>query len=98
MPKESTAGMVEAAAQGKSQAPVALKFDLLQRPAVGQQLEVAVALLPQVDAGSGTIDVSGSDGLQLAAGDAKSNSPRSRRGKCTAAASSSRRRRKGCCS
>jgi hypothetical protein len=75
MPKDSTAGMVEAAVQGKSQAPVALKFDLLQRPAVGQPFEIAVALLPQVDASSATIDVSGSVGLQLAAGDEKVEFP-----------------------
>jgi hypothetical protein len=75
MPKDSTPGMVEAAVQGKSQVKVALKFDLVQRPAVGQPLEVAVALLPQIDASSATIDVSGSDGLQLAAGDEKVEFP-----------------------
>ncbi len=37
-PQQLTADMVEAASQGKSQAPVTLKFDLLQRPAVGQPL------------------------------------------------------------
>ncbi len=68
IPQESTAGMVEAATQGKSQAPVALKFDLMQRPAVGQPLEIAIALLPQVAASPATIDVSGSEGLQLASG------------------------------
>jgi len=70
-PQESTAGMVEAVSHGKSQAPVALKFDLLQRPAVGQPLEIAIALVPQVPASPATIDVSGSEGLQLAAGDAQ---------------------------
>jgi hypothetical protein len=75
IPQESTAGMVEAAIQGKSQAPVALKFDLLQRPAVGQPLEIAIALLPQFAASPVTIDVSGSEGLQLAAGDAQIEFP-----------------------
>jgi hypothetical protein len=74
-PQESTAGMVEAASQGKSQAPVALKFDLLQRPAVGQPLEIAIALLPQIAASPARIDVSGSEGLQLAAGDAQIEFP-----------------------
>jgi hypothetical protein len=68
-PQEMTAGMVEAATQGKSVAPVALKFDLLQRPVRGQPLEVAIALLPQVVASSATIQVTGSEGLQLAEGD-----------------------------
>jgi hypothetical protein len=64
-----TAGMVEAASQGKGQAPVALKFDLMQRPIVGQSLEIAIALIPQIAAGPTTIDVTASDGLQVAADD-----------------------------
>jgi hypothetical protein len=68
-PAELTAGMVEAASQGKSQAPVALKFDLLQRPTVGQPLEIALAIEPQVSADSAIINVSGSDSLQLAVGE-----------------------------
>ncbi len=74
-PQESTAGMVEAVSQGKSQAPVAVKFDLLQRPAVGQPLEIAIALVTQIPASPVTIDVSGSEGLQLAAGDAQIQFP-----------------------
>jgi hypothetical protein len=74
-PQESTAGMVEAASQGKSQTPVTLKFDLLQRPVVGQPLEIAIALLPQIPANPATVDVSGSEGLQLAAGDARIEFP-----------------------
>jgi hypothetical protein len=68
-PEEMTAGMVEAVTQGKSQAPVALKFDLTQRPVEGQPLEVAIALLPQIAANQATVNVSGSDGLSLAAED-----------------------------
>jgi hypothetical protein len=68
-PEESTAGMVEAASQGKSQMPVSLKFDLLQRPVAGRPLEVAIALLPQIAGGPATIDVTGSEGVQLAGGD-----------------------------
>jgi len=64
---ELTAGMVEAAVQGKSQAPVALKFQLAQRPKVGQALDINLALIPQVDAGPVTMKVSGGDGLTLAA-------------------------------
>ena len=57
--------MVEAVAQGKSQGPVELKFDLLQRPVQGQPLEIAIALLPQTAARSATVAVTGSDGLKV---------------------------------
>jgi hypothetical protein len=66
---ESTVGMVEAASQGKSQMPVSLKFDLLSRPVAGQPLEVAIALLSQIAGGPATIDVTGSEGVQLSSGD-----------------------------
>jgi len=62
-----TAGMVEAAPQGKSQAPVELKFDLAQRPKVGQPLEISLALITQEDASPATIQVSGSDGVTVVA-------------------------------
>jgi hypothetical protein len=74
-PEDVTTGMVEAASQGKSQLPVSLKFDLLQRPAVGEPLEVALALVPQVAAGAARIEVAGSDGLQVADGDSKIEVP-----------------------
>jgi len=65
-PDELTVGMVEAVTQGKSQVPVGLKFDVLQRPAMGKALEIAVALMPQISAGQATIQVTGSDGLEVA--------------------------------
>jgi hypothetical protein len=68
-PQELTAGMVEAVVQSKSQAPVDLKFDLPERPVEGQPLEVAIALLPQIAAGSATVAVTGSDGLKLDPGE-----------------------------
>ena len=52
---ELTVGMVEAASQGKSQLPVELKFDLRQRPALGQALDIDLAVMPQIDAGAGEI-------------------------------------------
>ncbi len=70
-PGESTVGMVEAASQGKSQMAVSLKFDLLQRPVAGQPLEVAIALLPQIAGGPATIDVTGSEGVQLSSADSQ---------------------------
>jgi hypothetical protein len=63
-----TAGMVEAASQGKSQLPVQLKFDLAQRPRLGQSLDVNLALLPQIDASPADIKVTGADGLAVAPG------------------------------
>jgi hypothetical protein len=63
---ELTVGMVEAASQGKSQLPVELKFDLKQRPALGQALDIDLAVMPQIDAGGGEIQVRGGDGLTVA--------------------------------
>jgi hypothetical protein len=68
-PQELTAGMVEAVAQSKGQAPIDLKFDLLERPVQGQPLEVAIALLPQTAARSATVAVTGSDGLKVDPGE-----------------------------
>jgi len=69
--QEQTATMVEAATQGKSQVPVTLKFDLLQRPVQDQPLEIAIALLPQITAQPATIEVTAPDGLQLGAGESQ---------------------------
>jgi hypothetical protein len=63
---ELTAGMVEAATQGKSQAPVGLKFDLLRRPVQGEPLEISIALLPREPAGSATVEVISPEGLPVA--------------------------------
>jgi hypothetical protein len=68
-PQQSTAGMVEAVVQGKAQAPIELKFDLLERPVQGQPFEVAIALLPQTAARSATVAVTGSDGLKIDPGE-----------------------------
>ena len=65
---ELTAGMVEAAVQGKSQVPVKLKFELMQKPTVGQTLDVNLAIVPQIDAGAAQIQVVGGDGLSVTAG------------------------------
>jgi hypothetical protein len=63
---ELTAGMVEAASQGKSDAAVQLKFDLQRRPKVGQPLDINVAVLPQIDANPAELQVTGGDGLTIA--------------------------------
>jgi hypothetical protein len=65
---ELTAGMVEAAAQGKAQVPVLLKFELTQKPTVGQTLDINLAVMPQIDADSAQIQVTGGDGLSVPTG------------------------------
>jgi hypothetical protein len=65
--REQTATMVEAATVGKSQVPVALKFEVLQRPVQGQPLEIAIALLPQISAHPATIEVTGSEAVPVGA-------------------------------
>jgi hypothetical protein len=67
-PAELTAGMVEAVAQGKSPLSTQLKFELTERPVVGQQLTVSVALIPMVAAAPATLNVSVISGLELAPG------------------------------
>jgi hypothetical protein len=63
---ELTAGMVEAASQGKSLLPVELKFDLKQRPTPGQALDIDIAVIPQIDASAADVQVTGGDGLTVA--------------------------------
>ena len=65
---EQTAGMVEAASQGKSSVPVELKFDIAQRPKVGQPLDINLALIADVAASPATIQVTGTDDVSVAAG------------------------------
>ena len=62
---EQTANMVEASVQGKSQLPVQLKFELTQRPKMGQALEISLALIPQIDGSPAIIKVIGGDGLTV---------------------------------
>ena len=66
--QELTAGMVEAAGQGKSQLPVQLKFDLKERPMLGQALDIGYAVIPQIDASPADIEITGGDGLTVAPG------------------------------
>jgi hypothetical protein len=65
---QQTAGMVQAATQGKSQVPVELKFDIAQRPKVGQPLEINLALIAQIAASPATIQVTGADDVTVAPG------------------------------
>jgi hypothetical protein len=70
-PEQLTAGMVEAASQGKSQLPVKLKFDLPQKPTLGQALDIDLAVMPQIDANGADLQVTGGDGLTVAPGAAQ---------------------------
>jgi hypothetical protein len=65
---ELTRGMVEAVSQGKSQLGVQLKFDLRQKPTVGHPLDIDIAVMPQIDAGAAEVQITGGDGLTVAAG------------------------------
>ena len=67
---EQTAGMVLAASLGKSPAQVDVKFDLAQKPKVGQALDVNLALIAEAPANPATVQVSGADGLSVAPGGA----------------------------
>jgi hypothetical protein len=63
---EQTAGMVQAVAQGKSQVPVELKYDIAQRPKVGQPLDIDLALVAQIAASPASIQVTGADDVSIA--------------------------------
>jgi hypothetical protein len=65
---QQTAGMVQAASEGKSQVPVELKYDIAQRPKVGQPLDINLALIAQIPATPATIQVTGADDVSVAPG------------------------------
>lgn len=67
--EEQTAGMVQAASPSRSTAVGELKFDILSRPIAGVPLNIELALLPAMDAPSVSLDISGSDGLNVVKGD-----------------------------
>ena len=65
---EQTAGMVEAVSQGKSPLPVELKFELAQRPKVGQSLDLNLALVAQLAASPASIRLTGTDAVAVTDG------------------------------
>jgi hypothetical protein len=67
--EELTAGMALAPALGKSSLPLDLKFELAERPKIGQVLEINLALVPQVSGGPVTVQLTDADGLDAAQGD-----------------------------
>ena len=66
--EQLTAGMVEAASQGKSSGLAKLKFELQQRPKLGQTLDINIAIMPQIDASAADIQIAGGDGLTVPPG------------------------------
>jgi hypothetical protein len=67
--EELTAGMAAAPTMGKSPMLADLKFELEERPKIGQVLQINLALLPKLDGGPATVKVSGSEGLDAAQDD-----------------------------
>ena len=67
--EEQTAGMVLAASPSRSAAVGELKFDIHSRPLAGVPLNIDMALLPAIDSPTLTLQLSGSDGLAITAGD-----------------------------
>jgi len=64
--EELTAGMPAAASLGKSVLPLEVKFELADRPKIGQMLEINLALVSKISGGPATVQVSEADGLDAA--------------------------------
>ena len=67
--EEQTAGMASAPTLSKSTLPLDMKFDLAERPKIGQMLEINLAFVPQISGGPATFQIADSDGLDAAQGD-----------------------------
>jgi hypothetical protein len=61
--------MAAAPTVGKNLSIVDVKFELAQRPQIGQVLEINLALIPKFDGGPATLQISSSPGLDAAQGD-----------------------------
>jgi hypothetical protein len=66
-PAELTKGMVEAVTQENSAVPVIVKFEVQQRPVVGREVDVTIAVMPQAAAESAAVRARSSDGLHVGA-------------------------------
>jgi hypothetical protein len=67
--EELTAGMAMAPTLGKSSLPLDVKFELADRPKIGQMLEINLALVPQIAGGPVTVQISGATGMDVAQGE-----------------------------
>ena len=61
--------MAAAPPLGKSLLPADLKFELAERPKIGQVLEINLALIPKIDGGPASVRLSGADGLDALQGE-----------------------------
>jgi len=61
---EQTVGMVSAVSLGKSDVGVSLRFELQERPRVGQPLAINLAVIPHIAADSGKVSVTSADGFE----------------------------------
>jgi hypothetical protein len=66
---ELTAGMAAAPSLGKSVLPMDIKFELADRPKIGQVLDINLALVPQIAGGPATVQVTGANGLDATQSD-----------------------------
>lgn len=73
--EELTAGMALAPTVGKSSLPLDVKFELDERPKIGQALEINLALVPQVAGGPATVQVTDSAGIDAVQGDSEFDVP-----------------------
>jgi hypothetical protein len=78
--EELTAGMAAAPAVGKSQLPVDLKFEVTERPRIGQTLPINLALVPQIPGGPATVQLTDALGLDAAQGESQYDIPELRVG------------------
>jgi hypothetical protein len=67
--EELTLGMAAAPTTGRAPLLADLKFELAERPKIGQVVEINLALVPKFDGGPATVLVSESDGLDAVQGD-----------------------------
>lgn len=63
--EQQTAGMVSATSPAHSSAIAELKFNIGARPEPGKPVSIDLALLPQTETATASLDLSGSDGLAL---------------------------------
>jgi hypothetical protein len=60
------ARMATAVADGKTSAPVDLRYDVLSKPAVGEMFEVELELRPRISADTLDVEIGDSPGLEIA--------------------------------
>jgi len=67
--EEQTAGMAAAPTLGKPPVAAELKFELAERPQIGQILEINLALVPKTDGGPASVQIGPSAAFDVEQGD-----------------------------